>query len=200
MHAEIELEQRLLSAEEFHAMGTAGIFDEDDRLELIDGRIIPMTPIGGWHMQRVNELTRLFVGRTPLEVTVSVQNPVRLGTYQEPQPDVVLIRPGAPRDRIPAAADVLLIVEVADTTLARDRGVKLPRYAAAGVPEVWIVSLADDTLEVYRRPGAAGYEESRRLRRGGVVDVEALPAFGEVAVDEVLGAPADGEEEGGGPG
>lgn len=189
MRAEVELEQRLLTVDEYHAMGEAGILDEDDRVELIDGRIITMTPIGGPHMEAVNGIASLFFSRTPPEVTVSVQNPVRLGIYQEPQPDVVLLRPGRPRGQVPTAEWVLLVVEVADGSLARDRLVKVPRYAAAGVPEVWIVSLPDDVLEVFRRPGAQGYTEHLRLHRGDTVGVEALPAFGEVAVDEVLGPP-----------
>jgi Uma2 family endonuclease len=188
MRSEIALEQRLLTVDEFHAMGEAGILDEDDRVELIDGRIITMTPIGGPHMECVNRLARVFITRTPAEITVSVQNPVRLGTHQEPQPDIALLRPGGVPKTVPTAERVLLIVEVADTSLEIDRQIKVPRYAAAGIPETWVVSLPDETLAVFRQPGAHGYAEQRLLRRGDQLSVEALPSFGELAVDEVLGA------------
>lgn len=188
MRSDIALEQRLLTVDEFHAMGEAGILDEDDRVELIDGRIITMTPIGGPHMGCVNRLVSLLFSRKPPEITVSVQNPVRLGTYQEPQPDIALLRAGAELNEVPRPDQVLLIVEVADTSLAKDREIKVPRYAAAGIPEAWVVSLPDQTLEVFRQPAAQGYAERRLLRRGDKLSIEALPSFGELTVDEVLGA------------
>ncbi len=168
-------------------MAEAGILDEDERVELIDGRIIRMTPIGGPHFGYVNRLNRMFVSRTPPEITVSVQNPVRLGRYQEPQPDIALLGPGAEPNAVPGAEQVLLIVEVADTSVARDRDVKLPRYAAAGVPEVWLVLLADDAIEVYRRPGPQGYGERLPVGRGAEITLAELPALGSFAVREILG-------------
>jgi Uma2 family endonuclease len=176
--------QRLFTVEEYHAMGRAGVLTRDDRVELIDGLIISMSPIGDAHVDCVNRLTRSFILRTDPKAIVSVQNPIRLNDFSEPEPDVVLIRPG--KAGVPTARDVLLLVEVADTTLAFDRDVKLPRYAAAGVPEVWIVALEDDHVAVYRHPGPTGYAETRRAERGEEIAIAALPEAGTFAVDAML--------------
>ena len=181
--------QRLLTVDEYRAMGCAGIIAPDERVELIDGLIIPMSPIGDPHVDCVNSLTYLFTSRlytrdVPPQIVVSVQNPVRLNDYTEPEPDIVLIRPN--KAGVPNAEDALLVVEVADTTLSFDRGVKLPRYAAAGIPEVWIVALEEDHIEVYRKPGLEGYEEKTVCVRGEAVTIEALPEAGAFAVDAML--------------
>ena len=176
--------QRLFTVDEYRAMGCAGIIAPDERVELIDGLIIPMSPIGDPHVDCVNRLNRLFVLHTDPKAIVSVQNPVRLNDYTEPEPDLVLIRPN--KSGVPSAEDVLLVVEVADTTLSFDRGIKLPRYAAAGVPEVWIVALEEDHVEVYRKPGPEGYGEKTRCIRGEAVTIETLPEAGAFAVDAML--------------
>ncbi len=183
------LDLRTFTVDEYHMMAEAGLFDEDSRVELIDGIIVAMSPIGAPHLLCVNRLDallhRLKIGRD-LDVMISVQNPLRLGPKQEPEPDVALLRPFADV-RVPEAADALLVVEVADTTLATDRSVKAPRYAAAGIPEVWIVDLSGEQVEVYRRPGAAGYAEVRTAGPGESLTLAALPEAGEVAVSDVLG-------------
>ena len=183
--------QRLFTADEYHALAEAGILTEDDRVELIDGQIIAMSPIGSLHVHCVNRLNRLFTTQlyrhAPPEAIVSVQNPVRLNDRTEPEPDVVLLRPGMDQTRVPIASDVLLLIEVADTTLAFDREVKLPRYAAAGIPEVWIVALEEDHVDVYRRPGSDGYLEHAVLARGEQATVAALPSVGPFDVEEMLG-------------
>ena len=178
--------QRRFTVDEYYTMARAGILTEDDRIELIDGLIIAMSPIGDPHVDCVNHLNRLFVLRTDPRAVVSVQNPVRLSDFTEPQPDLVLIRPG--RAGVPDAKDVLLLVEVADTTLAFDREIKVPRYAAAGIPEVWIVALQEERVEVYRKPGPAGYAETASFGRGEELTVEALPEVGTFAVDEIFGS------------
>ena len=183
--------QRLFTAEEYHALAEAGILTENDRVELIDGQIITMSPIGNGHLHCVNRLTRLFATRLyqddPPDAVVSVQNPVRLNDYREPEPDVVLLRPGMDQGRVPIASDVLLLVEVADVTLAFDREVKLPRYAAAGVSEVWIVALEEDQVDVYRQPGPEGYATRVVLERGEEATIEALPDVGLFEISEMLG-------------
>ena len=185
--------QRLFTADEYHALAEAGILTEDDRVELIDGQIIAMSPIGSYHAAVVNRVTRLFTARLyhydPPSAIVSVQNPVRLNDYREPEPDVMLLRPRSDfyADKLPGPPDVLLLVEVADTTLDFDREVKLPRYAAAGIPEVWIVALDEDQVDVYRRPGPHGYAERVVLERGERAEIEALPDIGPFNVDEILG-------------
>ena len=185
------LQQRLLTVDEYHAMAHAGILTEDDRVELIDGKIIVMSPVGGPHIECVNTLNTLLnrriVLRSKEDVIVSVQNPVQLSPHQEPEPDVVLLRPALEHGTVPRAKDVLLLIEVADTSLAHDRNVKLPRYAAAGISEVWIVALEEEHIEVYRRPQTRDYAERQVFKRGDYLEIEALPALGVLAVDEILG-------------
>ena len=185
------LEQRLLTVDEYHTMARAGILTEDDRVELIDGKIIVMSPIGPPHIRCVIVLENMLGRRVALsgatDLFLSVQNPVRLDIHGEPEPDVALLRlPEGPQGT-PRPEDVLLLIEVADTSLAHDRDVKLPRYAGAGIPEAWIVALEEDHIEVYRRPQAQGYAERQVFKRGEAVEIEALPALGAFSVDEILG-------------
>ncbi len=157
----ITQDEFLLTTEDYHRMAESGILDEDDRVELIDGKIVPMTAIGTPHLNCVNELNYLFVHNVSEDVEVSIQNPVQLGPHQEPEPDVALLRRDRDRTQVPQAEDVLLLIEVADTTLRKDREVKLPRYARAGIPQVWIVNLEDGRLETYAHPAAGRYAEER---------------------------------------
>lgn len=182
------LARRRFTVEEFHRMVEAGVLGEDDRIELLDGEIVEMTPIGPRHAGGVNRLTRLFGARLRERVVVGVQNPVVLGPYWEPQPDLALLKA---RDDFyahahPGPEDVLLIVEVEETSLDVDRRVKVPAYARAGVAETWLLNLADDRLEVFRDPAPEGYRDVRRLGRGDRVALVALPEI-EFAVEEILG-------------
>ncbi|MBX6378724.1 MAG: Uma2 family endonuclease [Clostridia bacterium] len=167
-------------------MAGTGVFREDDRLELVEGEILEMTPIGSAHAACVARLTHAF-SRLAGRSVLFVQSPVRLSERSLPQPDLALLRW---RDDFyaaehPGPADVLLAVEVADTPLAYDRDVKVPLYARAGVSEVWLVDLDGGALWVYRNPTPAGYGWVRRLGRRERLGVEAFPDFA-VAVDEVL--------------
>lgn len=181
------LARRRFTVDEYHRMAEAGILREDDRVELLDGEIVEMTPIGPAHAGQVNRLTRIFTGRLGDRAVVSVQNPIVLGTHWEPEPDVVLLRPRADyyRSAHPRPDDVLLVVEVAETSLARDREVKLRAYAAAGVPELWIVDLAGSGLEVCRDPAGDEYRDVRRLKRGRVAPLAMSDV--ELSVEELIG-------------
>jgi Uma2 family endonuclease len=183
--------ERLFTAEEYHALARAGILTEDDRVELINGRIVTMTPIGPLHIHTVNRLERLFAKRVygvePPLALVSVQNPVHLGHRNEPEPDLALLRPDAPQDRVPTPKDVLLLVEVADSSAEIDRRVKRPLYAAAGVSELWVVYLSDGYVDVCREPGTEDYDEITRLTPGDALTIEALPELPGLPVAEVLG-------------
>lgn len=166
-------------------MAAAGLFGEDDRVELVEGEVIDMAPIGSRHAACVDRLTRLLVSRLGERAIVRVQSPVRMGDLSEPQPDVAVL---APRGDFyaaahPGPADVLVVVEVADSTLGWDRGVKVPLYARAGMAEAWVVDLAAEAVEVSRSPGPDGYAEMRRAGRGEWLDVASV----DVAVDEILG-------------
>jgi Uma2 family endonuclease len=171
---------------DYHRMGEAGILHEDDRVELIEGELVEMTAIGTRHFSCVNRLNRLLVMNVGDEAIVSVQNPVRLNEYNEPQPDVTVIRPRDYRESLPMPEDVLLLIEVSDTTLAYDRGVKLPLYARTGIREVWILDLPGETIERYTDPSEEGYRRADRLRRGQTLESIALPSL-TPTVDEILG-------------
>ena len=171
---------------DYHRMGEAGILHEDDRVELIEGELVEMTAIGTRHFSCVNRLTRMLVMNVGDEAIVSVQNPVRLNEYNEPQPDLTVIRSRDYRESLPMPEDVLLLIEVSDTTLAYDRGVKLPIYAQAGIREIWIVDLAGKTIGRYTDRSEEGYRPADRIRRGQTLESDALPGP-TPSVDEVLG-------------
>jgi Uma2 family endonuclease len=193
-----------LTVAEYHALGRAGVFPDDARLELIDGLLIDMPPIGPDHAGRTMRLPRLFYRRLLDagldDVLVSVQGPLRLNDNSEPEPDLVLVRPTDDADRVPRASEALLVIEVADTTLATDRAEKVPRYAAAGVPETWVVALPEGVLDVYRGLTPEGYRTHHTLRPGDATGVEALPALGAFDVATVLGTPAADPERPGAEG
>jgi len=154
---------------EYHQMAEAGIFGEDSRIELIDGDLIDMAPIGQGHAGVVNALAAAFFRACGDHAIVSVQNPIRLDPTSEPQPDVAILRRRADfyvtGDR-PGPADVLLLAEVADSSLRYDKTVKLPLYARAGIAEVWIVDLQQRVVEVYRSPSDGSYGEPAKHYAG----------------------------------
>jgi Uma2 family endonuclease len=182
----VQLARHRFTVDDFHRMAEAGIFSEDDRVELIDGEIVDMTAIGGPHLDCVNRLTHLFVKGVGDRATVSVQNPVRLGRLSQPLPDLALIRPRSYAQGVPEPGDVFLLIEVADTTAAWDRESKLPVYARGGVPEVWLVDLRGRVVEVYRTPLPQGYGDVRVFLVGQLVAPAAFPDLS-LAVDDVLG-------------
>jgi Uma2 family endonuclease len=155
----------------YYKMAEAGILTEEDRVELIDGEIIDMNPIGSPHASIAKRLNQLFA-RAAADgvVLVSIQDPLRLDTYNEPEPDLMLLRPRADfyRANHPSAADVLLVVEISESSLAYDRGTKLALYARFLVPEVWIVDLLGAAIEVYREPKEGGYASRERLTSGAL--------------------------------
>jgi len=151
----VEPTRHRLNVEDYHRMAHAGILTEDDRVELIDGELIDMSPIGSDHATTVNGLTRALVFAVGDRGIVSVQNPIRLDRHNEPQPDFVVWRPRKDNYRTlgtPGPQDALLVVEVADSSLRFDRRTKLPMYAVFRIAELWIVNLQDHVLEVHRDP------------------------------------------------
>ncbi len=173
----VELKRRRFTVAEYHQMAEAGILGEDDRIELVEGEIVEMTPIGHRHAACVKRITRAFYRVFDDVATISVQDPVHLSEYTEPEPDVALLNP--PADSYltghPGPADVLLIVEVAQTSSEPDRRVKVPLYARAGIPEVWLVDLEQDTITLYRDPAPTGYRTAQVVRRDERLAPAALP-------------------------
>ena len=180
--------RRALTVAEYHRMGEVGILTERDRVELIEGELIAMSPIGSEHAGTVNALNRLLVQAVGERGVVAVQNPVRLDDLSEPQPDFAVLKPRADdyRRATPRSADVLLIVEVADTSLAYDRDVKRSLYARHGVPEFWIVNLAANEVEVCRAPTGDQYASVSHVGRDGVLEPELLSGVA-IAVAAILG-------------
>jgi Uma2 family endonuclease len=166
--------RRRFTADEYHRMGEAGILREDERVELLDGDVVEMSPVGDPHVAAVTRCGRAFApawvaGR----LTLHTQDPVRLDRHNEPQPDLAIARPGV--EAAPRPGEILLAIEVADTSLADDRARKVPLYARAGVPETWLLNVVDGELEVYREPGPDGYARTYTLRPERQVAPEAFP-------------------------
>ena len=183
------LTRRRFTVHEYHRMAEAGLFGEDDRIELIDGDIVQMTPIGSRHAGTVAYLDRTLSARLGDRALVWTQNPIqRAALDSEPQPDLAVLRTRSDfyRTSHPGAEDAFLLIEVADTSLLADRRVKVPLYAKAGIREVWLVNLSEDRVEVYRDPLSGGYGELRVLRRGDSLAMEAFPDV-ELSVAEILG-------------
>jgi Uma2 family endonuclease len=174
--------QHRFSVKDYYRMAETGVLRPDARVELLDGRIIDMSPIGPFHGGVTTYLTELFAAMSKGRWQTRVQNVVRLDNFSEPQPDLLLVKPVKDfyRRRHPQPEDVFLLIEISDTTLESDQGEKLPAYGRAGIPEVWIVNLNELTIEVYREPNFTGYASKTVLRAGE----QAKPlAFPDAAVD-----------------
>ena len=180
---------RRFSVDEFERMVDARVFAPDDRLELIEGEILEMTPIGDPHASVVDRLTAFLVTRLAGRAIVRVQGPVRFRALRSrPQPDLALLepRPDYYASGAPGAGEIFLLVEVMDTSVEYDRRRKAPLYARAGVSEVWLVDIPAGAVEVHREPGAAGYRDVRTLRRGETLAPLAFPDL-TLGVGDVLG-------------
>ena len=169
-------------------MADAGILSEDDRVELIEGEIIEMSPIGSRHAACVRRLDALFNQRLGGAAQVSAQNPILIDDYSQPEPDVALLksRDDFYSEAHPSARDVLLIIEVADTSVEYDRQVKAPLYARAGVVEMWLVNLNADLVEVFTRPDHETFQELKQFLRGNSITSTAIPGL-TISVEEILG-------------
>jgi Uma2 family endonuclease len=174
---QVETTKKLFTVRDYHRMAEAGIFGPEERVELIEGEILEMSPIGHRHPISVNRANRLFITKAGDRAVVSIQNSLELSHFTEPQPDVVLLKPRADdyAGKKVHAEDTLLVIEVAQTTLNYDLRRKLPLYASAAVPEVWIEDLKNDLLLVYRQPSSNTYLTSLVLRRGEAISPLALP-------------------------
>lgn len=173
-----------LSVADYYRMGEAGILHEDDRIELIEGDLIDMAPIGSKHASTVIRLERLLIKAVGEKAVVSGQNPLSLSNQSVPQPDVMVLKPRADDyfDALPESADVLVLIEVADSSIDYDRNTKLPLYAREGIPEVWIIDLNAQLLERYTLPSGGSYSQHESLNRHDSVSPASLP---DVTIDLV---------------
>jgi len=183
----LEIAKHVFTVTDFERMAETGILSENDRVELIEGEIIEMSPIGKSHAACVDRFTRLL-SRLDNKVILRVQGPIQLDDYSEPQPDLTLLRH---RDdfyagSLPRPADVLLVIEVADSTLDYDRFMKLPAYARAGIPEAWLANLPADRIEMYAEPVDGAYTVIKHATRGEVIQSSSIEQL-RLNVDDILG-------------
>lgn len=175
--------RRQITLAEYHKMIEAGILTEQDKVELIEGDIIRMSPKGSRHAACVQKINRWFSGRLGNQYDIRLQDPVQIPNISEPEPDLVLVtfREDFYTHSHPKPADILLLVEVADSSLSIDREIKLPLYAAAGIPEYWIINLRDRQIEVHRQLKENRYRESLILKPNEWLVIPSLDIKTEVA-------------------
>lgn len=184
----LQYEKRFFNAAEYYRMAEAGVLSPDDRVELIEGEIVRMSPVGSRHAACVRRLDALLNREAGHVAQVSVQSPIRLSDFSEPQPDIALLIPRNDfyANAHPIPADVLLIIEVSETSVEYDRGIKLPLYARAGIPQVLIVNMPGEIIENYSEPANGAYQKFMRAQRGESVDILLFPTIS-VPVDVVFG-------------
>ena len=174
---------------QYHQMSEAGILSENDKVELINGEIIEMSPIGRRHAACVDRINRLFNNILGIKVIVRVQNPILLNNLSEPEPDIALLKPRTDfyESGHPQPQDIFLLIEVADSSIEYDRDVKIPLYASSGITEVWLVDIYQQVIIVYRYPSENGYSDIQILSRGEKLSILAFPE-NNLFVDDILGS------------
>ena len=184
----MQVATRHFNVAEYYQMARAGVLTEDERVELVRGEIIPMSPIGSRHAACVNRFSMCLIQWAEKRFVVSVQNPVRLDDHSEPQPDLAILKPRGDSyfDAHPRPGDVLVVIEVADTSMGYDREEKMPLYAEAGILEMWLVNLPEGVIEVYSEPVDGVYASIRQVVRGGVLTSTSLPGLS-IRAKDVLG-------------
>lgn len=180
--------KRLFTVKEYYQMAESGIIGNGERVELIRGEIIKMSPIGRRHAACVDFCNYILAHKLGTGVIIRVQNPLSLDNTSEPEPDLMILRyrDDFYRAGHPHPSDVLLLIEVADSTIDSDRELKILLYAEDGITEVWLVDINGDCIEVYRHPSANGYQEILKFYRGQSLSILAFPDLS-IAVNEILG-------------
>jgi Uma2 family endonuclease len=181
--------KKLFTVDEYYRIYEAGVLNEDDRVELINGEIVYMSPAGARHSACVNRLSYLLIAAFGREVMTIIQNPVNLDQSSQPQPDVVLAKwkDDYYASGHPTPEDILLLIEVSDSSVGIDQNYKIPLYAAAGIRETWLVNLPDQCIEVYHHPEAGSYTAMQTFKPGQSISLQAFPDI-QIAVTEVLPA------------
>ncbi len=183
-----QVEKRYFSVGEYYRMMKAGVLSENHRVELIEGEVLKMSPSGSRHAACVSRLDTLLHHQFGQIGIVRAQSPIHLDDFSEPQPDIALLRPRPDfyENQHPMPEDVLLVIEVAETSVEYDRNVKMPLYARAGLPEAWLVNLPKNILEVFTQPVNGKYKKSLKLKRGESFQSQTVPNLS-INVDEILG-------------
>jgi len=174
------------TVDEYYKMIELGMLKDYEKADIIGGELIQKMPIGDKHAAVVDVLNRFFVKNVSDNIRVRIQNPVRLSDFDEPEPDIALADlTKYDGRRHPRPAEILLVVEVSDSTLKYDRDTKLALYAEAEIPEVWIVNLPNDIIEIHQKPSSGIYQLTKIFKRGETIESETLPNL-HLAVDEIL--------------
>jgi Uma2 family endonuclease len=183
-----QLAKHWISADEYEQMGRAGIFGDYTRLELLEGEIYEMSPIGSYHAACVDLLITLLTEWAQRKFIVRGQNPIRLNDFSEPQPDIALLRwrDDFYKQGHPKPDDVLLLIEVADSTVETDRSYKVPLYAKAGIAEVWLVNLPEEQVELIASPVNGAYQIATTCKRGDTAQSEVIKDLS-LNVSDILG-------------
>jgi Uma2 family endonuclease len=183
----VQLERHRFTVADYHHLLETGCLTEDSRVELLDGEIIKLAPIGPRHAACVDKLDEFLKNKLKKLAIVRVQNPILLNDYSEPEPDLSLLkrRPDYYVHGHPTPDDILVAIEVADTTADSDRAYKIPAYARAGLPEVWLIDLYNDRVEIYTRPASGLYQEVRIILRGQRLVSTSLPNL-KLKADDIL--------------
>lgn len=178
----MELLTRKFTVNEYEKMGETGILTSEDKVELIKGEIIKMSPIGLKHLATVNRLNKFFYFNFPEMIIVGVQNSIELNDNSQPEPDVVLLkyRQDFYQKKRPSVEDILLLIEVSDSSLKYDQEIKLPLYAENNIEEVWLINLIDDCVEVYRNPKGKKYQQINILDQENTIS---CVAFSEITIN-----------------
>jgi Uma2 family endonuclease len=187
-----ELQPRLLSLDEFDLLKEIGVIAADERVELLDGVVITMSTVGGRHVRVINRLAGAIQRLNNAELEISVQNPLRIGERAEFLPDIAILRAAPNSNTVPTTGEALLVIEVADSSRNYDRTTKMPRYAAAGIPEALLVDLVEDRIIRYADPRSDGYRQITLAGRGEQLSSAILPDL-TLDVDTILGPPANAQ-------
>ncbi|HZQ07079.1 MAG TPA: Uma2 family endonuclease [Anaerolineae bacterium] len=184
----VQVTKRLFDVREYQRLADAGILSEDDRVELIHGEIVEMSPIGSPHAACVRDLEELLHEKLGRTVHISVQNPIILDDYSEPEPDIALLKRRTHRYKSihPKPEDVLLVIEVADTSIEYDRLVKIPLYARAKISEAWLVDLNREVIQVFSEPRDGQYQRRHEFRRGEQIGSASIQNL-VLGVNDILG-------------
>lgn len=184
----MQLETKKFTVEQYEQMAEIGFLQADERVELLGGNIVYMSPIGRRHAAFVSRLNKLFLGILPNDIIIWPQNPVILDNYSEPEPDLVILKAKTDfyESAKPTAEDVFLLVEISDSTLVKDRNIKIPLYAKANIQEVWLVNLNEDTVEVYRNSAGDKYNNFNIYKLGDNLSILAFPDV-QIKVDQIFG-------------
>jgi Uma2 family endonuclease len=184
----VQLQKHWFNVDQYYRMIEVGLLSEDDRVELIEGEIVELSPIGTLHGGTVNRVSTFLNRLLGDAAIVSVQNPVRLDDFSEPQPDLAVLKPRKDfySRSHPIPSDVLVVIEVPDSSLAYDRGVKLPLYARAEIPEAWLLVLPKSVIEIHSQPKNGKYQKIKRLKRGKSLVSPTVPEIS-CKVEDLLG-------------